>query len=181
MNIDRVLERAECLVDQATTEARIQELAQDINKELHNPQRVMCILTGGIVFTGKLLSYLSIPTTLDYLHATRYRGETSGGAVEWVITPHLPLDGQEVLIVDDIYDEGPTLHAIIDACYRDGAKLVRTVMLVDKQHDRKMKPEFKPDYVGFELPDKYLFGYGMDYKNYLRNAPGIYAAHSDDI
>lgn len=180
-DIQDVLNRAECLVDQDTTEARIKELAQDINNELTNPQRVLCILTGGIVFTGKLLSYLSVPTTLDYLHATRYRGETLGTEVEWVITPHMSLEGEEVLIVDDIYDEGPTLQAIIEACYKGGAKLVRTVMLVNKIHDRKVKPDFQVDYVGFELPDKYLFGYGMDYKNYLRNAPGIYAADEQDI
>ena len=82
---------------------------------------------------------------------------------------------RDVLIIDDILDEGHTLGAIIDFCRHAGAKNVRIAVLVDKTHDRKARPDLKADYVGMSCVDRYVFGYGMDYKGYWRNAPGIYA------
>ncbi len=177
---DGVIERATQLMSKAELEEKIADLALRMNSELKEPQHMLCVLTGGIVFAGKLMDYLTMPLTLDYVHATRYRGETSGDEVEWIVTPKQSMEGQEVLIVDDIYDVGTTIKAIIDACYQQGAKKVRTVVMVDKVHDRKAYPELAMDFVACEMPDQYLFGSGMDYRHLLRNAPGIYAASEQD-
>ncbi len=83
--------------------------------------------------------------------------------------------GRSVLIVDDILDEGTTLAAIIDYCKAQGASEVLTAVLVDKEHNRKARPDLKCDFTGMTVEDRFLFGYGMDYKGYWRNAPGIYA------
>ena len=112
---------------------------------------------------------------MDYLHATRYSGETTGGDIEWIVTPTMPLLNRDVIIVDDILDVGTTLVAIIEACKSQGAASVATCVLVDKKHDRKAAPGLKADFTGVEAEDAYLFGCGMDYKSYWRNAPGIYA------
>ena len=133
------------------------------------------IMNGGIVFAGQLLTRLDIPLEVDYLHASRYLGETSGGDVQWIVTPAANLEGRDVVILDDILDVGSTLLSIIEACKAQGAASVKTCVLVDKVHDRKARPGLKADYTALEAEDLYLFGMGMDYKGYWRNAPGIFA------
>ena len=133
------------------------------------------IMNGGLVFAGQLVTHLDFPLEMDYLHASRYLGETKGGVVEWMVTPGATLAGRDVVIVDDILDVGTTLLSIVEACKAQGAASVKTCVLVDKVHDRKARPGLKADYTGLEAGDYYLFGMGMDYKGYWRNAPGIYA------
>jgi hypoxanthine phosphoribosyltransferase len=99
----------------------------------------------------------------------------SGGELHWKALPQLALLDRTVLVVDDILDEGHTLQAILNAIKAQGAEQVYTAVLLDKQHERKANPDYKPDFVGLTIPDRYVFGYGMDYKEYWRNAPGIYA------
>lgn len=118
---------------------------------------------------------LPFPLQVDYMHATRYRMETSGADLDWRVAPEAALTGREVLIIDDILDEGKTLAEIIKYCQKKGAANVYTAVLVDKLHDRKAVKGFKADFSGLEAADRFLFGYGMDYKGYWRNAPGIYA------
>lgn len=133
------------------------------------------IMNGGLVFAGELLTLLDFPLEVDYLHASRYHGETSGGEVRWIVTPSANLAGRDVVILDDILDVGSTLLAIVEACKAQGAANVRTCVLVDKNHDRKAQSELKADYTALNVEDAYLFGMGMDYKGYWRNAPGIFA------
>src|SRR5690606_30067768 len=127
------------------------------------------------IFAGKLLTQLDFPLELSYLHATRYRNETSGGELFWKAKPEISFIDRDVLIIDDIYDEGHTLSAIIDFCRHAGARQVHTAVLIDKTHDRKARPDLKADFVGLPCEDRYIFGYGMDYKGYWRNAAGIFA------
>ncbi|HGN3348776.1 TPA: phosphoribosyltransferase family protein [Pseudomonas aeruginosa] len=82
---------------------------------------------------------------------------------------------RDVLIIDDILDEGHTLSAIIDFCKHAGARAVHTAVLVDKEHERKARPDLKASFTGLYCADRYVFGYGMDYKGYWRNAAGIFA------
>jgi hypoxanthine phosphoribosyltransferase len=131
-------------------------------------------MNGGLITTGKLATRLNFPLQLDYLHATRYRGETSGSDLRWQKRPSLDLKGRVVLVIDDIFDEGVTLDAIVNFCSDAGAAEVFTAVLTDKQHDRKLTT-LRADFVGLKIPDKYVFGYGLDYKGYFRNAAGIYA------
>ena len=175
-HIRQVMTEADCLYNEAQVEAAITQIARQINAELaeRNPV-VFCVMNGGLIFAGKLLPQLHFPLELSYLHATRYRGQTSGGELFWKAKPELSFIDRDVLIIDDILDEGHTLHAIIEYCRAEGAASVKTAVLIDKEHDRKACPDFKADYFGLPCVDRYIFGYGMDYKGYWRNAPGIYA------
>jgi hypoxanthine phosphoribosyltransferase len=136
---------------------------------------VLCVLNGGIIPTGHLLTRLAFPLETDYLHATRYRGKTTGGQeIAWLCKPHLPLQGRTVLLVDDILDEGHTLKAISEYCRGAGAARVYTAVLVEKRHDRRVAG-MTADFVGLAVEDRYVFGCGMDYKGYLRNLDGIFS------
>lgn len=175
-HIRQIMAEADCLYSNAEVEVAIDAMAVAINSEMADSNPVVfCVMNGGLIFSGKLLPKLSFPLELSYLHATRYRNETSGGELFWKAKPEISFIDRDVLIIDDILDEGHTLGAIIDFCRHAGAKNVRIAVLVDKTHDRKARPDLKADYVGMPCVDRYVFGYGMDYKGYWRNAPGIYA------
>ena len=173
-HILQVRAEADCLFTQQQVDAALAEIAKKISvKHAENNPLVLCVMNGGLIVAGELLLRLDFPLEQDYLHATRYRGETQGGELKWLAEPTHELKGRHVLIIDDILDEGYTLAAIAEHCRAAGAKTVETVVLVEKRHERKHG--IQADYVGLEVEDRYLFGYGMDYKGYLRNAPGIFA------
>jgi hypoxanthine phosphoribosyltransferase len=112
---------------------------------------------------------------MSYLHASRYRMETTGSQLDWKVKPQEDINGRSVLIVDDIMDEGHTLAAIIEYCKAAGAQEVLVAVLVNKLHDRKARPDFYADFVGLDVIDRFLFGCGMDYQGYWRNTLAIYA------
>ena len=165
---------ADLLHDRAAVEAAFDCMAAAIRTTLagHDPV-VLVAMNGGLVPAGALLPRLDFPLRVDYLHATRYRERTRGGALDWKRRHELPVAGRDVLVIDDILDEGYTLSAIADCCQGEGARRVWSAVLVEKLHDRGVG--FRADFVGLTVPDRYVFGYGMDYKGYLRNAAGIYA------
>ena len=174
--MNQVMADADCLVNEQQVHAAIDSMAQSITERLRDSNPLLfCVMNGGLILTGQLLPRLKFPVQAEYLHATRYRQETTGGILEWKLRPDADIKDRTVLIVDDILDEGTTLCAIADYCQVHGAKEVLTAVLVDKQHDRKAQPDLKADFTGLEVEDRFLFGYGMDYKGYWRNAPGIYA------
>ena len=168
--------KADLLFSQSETEQAIQRMACEISEEMHalNP---LCItvLNGGLVTSGKLLTLLNFPLQSSYIHATRYRNSTNGHDIEWKALPDQPLLNRNILIIDDILDEGVTLQAIINLCVKEGAKTVRTAVLLEKTHNRKAYPDLKADYTGLIVEDRYVFGFGMDYQGYWRNAAGIFA------
>ncbi|MEO7557992.1 MAG: hypoxanthine-guanine phosphoribosyltransferase [Gammaproteobacteria bacterium] len=172
-----VFEQAELLYSQAQVEAALTRMAAAISAQLKdsNPL-VLCVMTGAVIPAGQLLTQLDFPLQLDYIHATRYRGQTQGGELHWLVKPICSLQGRVVLIIDDILDEGFTLAAIVEDCRAAGARAVYSAVLVDKIHGRKQG--MQADFVGLNVEDRYVFGYGMDYKGYLRNAAGIYAVTS---
>jgi hypoxanthine phosphoribosyltransferase len=175
-HIRNVMAEADCLFDESQVEAAIGNVAEAITADLadRNPV-VFCVMNGGLIFAGKLATKLNFPLEMSYLHATRYRNQTTGGELFWKAKPEISFIDRDVLIVDDILDEGHTLNAIIEFCKHAGAKAVHTAVLIDKNHDRKAVPGLKANYFGLSCIDRYIFGYGMDYKGYWRNAPGIYA------
>ncbi len=174
--MNQVLAEADCLVPETQVHAAIDALAAAITDQLKDRNPLLfCVMNGGLILTGQLLPRLKFPVQAEYLHATRYRQETTGGLLEWKLRPEANMQGRTVLIVDDILDEGTTLEAIADYCRAQGAETVLTAGLVDKIHDRKARPGLKADFTGLEVEDRFLFGFGMDYKGYWRNAPGIYA------
>ncbi len=172
--ISRIQQTADLLHDQATVEIALNNMAAEINVHLadENPL-VLCVINGGIIVTGQLLPKLNFPLTLDSICASRYRNQTAGSEIHWLFTPATPLTDRTVLIVDDILDEGHTLKALVDWCQQQGAGKVYTAVLLNKELDCS-KP-IQADFIGLHVANHYLFGYGMDYKGYLRNAAGIYA------
>lgn len=173
-HIRQVRADADCLFTPEHVESALDDIAQKITaKHRDNNPLVLCVMNGGLIVTGSLLLRLDFPLEQDYLHATRYRNETRGGDIKWRVEPTCSLKGRHVLVVDDILDEGYTLAAIVEHCRQAGAHSVETVALIEKLHDRKHG--IVADYIGLQTEDRYLFGYGMDYKGYLRNAAGIFA------
>jgi len=172
--IKHVQATADLLHSEQEIELAIDKMAQEINIALadRNPL-LLCVMNGGVVTFGKLLTRLSIPLTIDAINASRYQNLTSGGSIEWLVKPVTSLKGRTVLLVDDILDEGITLQAICQYCREQGATAVYSAVLVDKILDHQ-KP-ITADFIGLKVENRYVFGYGMDYKGYLRNAPGIYA------
>ncbi|MBQ85561.1 MAG: hypoxanthine-guanine phosphoribosyltransferase [Gammaproteobacteria bacterium] len=175
-----VSRRAICLHTEAEVEDAIDLLAAKVSTALRdrNPL-LLCLMNGGLVFAGKLLTRLDFPLQIDYLHATRYRNNTQGSELNWHRLPMLSLDGRDVLIIDDILDEGETLAAVVEHCRAQRAASVLTAVLVDKLHERKVA-DICADFIGLRVEDRYLYGYGMDYRGYLRNAAGIYAVDPVD-
>jgi len=180
-SIAQVYERARCLYSETEVEAALDKMADSISFSLKEFNPVMlCVMNGGLIVSGKLATRLDFPLQIDYLHATRYRDQTTGSELQWKVYPSLSLQNRVVLIVDDIFDEGATLEQIVAYCQKQGASHVCTAVLVDKNHNRKMTT-LKADFIGIEAEDSYLFGYGMDYKGYFRNAAGIFAVDPNDF
>ena len=169
-----VMEHADCLFDGRAVDAALSRMAHEINRDMAGSDAVViCVMNGGLVASGLLLPQLDFPLRLDYMHASRYRERTAGDDLHWKVDPTQTLAGRDLLIIDDILDEGHTLDAIIKFCHAQSAASVRVAVLVQKEHDRGVRPPV--DYIGLRVPDRYVFGSGMDYKGYWRNAPGIYA------
>ncbi|BAL26633.1 hypoxanthine-guanine phosphoribosyltransferase [Azoarcus sp. KH32C] len=178
-NLDEIIrarEEADCIADAAVVEAALDRMAADITAQLadRNPL-IYVVMNGGMILAGQLLPRLPFPLEVAYLHATRYGHALKGAHLDWRMRPTQDLRGRTVLVLDDILDEGHTLLAILDYLKSDGAADVRSAVLTHKIHDRKAYPGMRADFTGLEVPDRFVFGCGMDYKGYWRNAPGIYA------
>lgn len=172
----KVAADADCLATAEEVNKAFDTMAKAITKEFKTSLPVVyCIMNGGLFTTSELLKRLNFPLEVDYLQASRYRRQTEAGQLHWRVEPEVAVKGRSVLLIDDILDEGATLAAIAEFCLEQGAKTVKSAVLVDKQHQRKAIAGFKADFTGLEIEDRYLFGCGMDYQGYLRNLPAIYA------
>ena len=169
---------AELIVDRAAIDAAVGAMAGPIARDYAGEVPVyLTVMHGGLQFAGQLsleLGARGLDLTFDYLHATRYRGATTGGELVWKHRPATALYARRVLLIDDIIDEGYTLAAVRDWCMEQGATDVRIAALATKRHERVIEG-IRADYVGVQVPDRYVFGYGMDYHEQGRNLPGIYA------
>ncbi|GGE48021.1 hypoxanthine-guanine phosphoribosyltransferase [Halopseudomonas oceani] len=175
-HIKQVMAEADCLFTEADVEGALQSMASEITERLADSNPIVySVMNGGLIISGKLLPKLPFPMEVGYLHATRYRNKLSGGELFWKARAEHSLVGRSVLIIDDILDEGHTLAAIVEYCRDAGAEHVYTAVLLDKQHDRKAYPGMRADFTGLDVEDRYIFGYGLDYKGYWRNAAGIFA------
>lgn len=175
----QVLDQADCLHDARAVQDAYDRLADDIVRDFAelNPL-ILCVMTGGLVPTGELIKRLGFGFELDYLHATRYRSSTSGGGLVWKRQPDAGrIEGRHVLVIDDILDEGHTLVAIRSALEGFAPSSLKVAVLAEKIHDRRA-PSAHAEYIGLEIGDRYVFGCGMDYKEYWRQLPAIYAVKS---
>lgn len=175
VDIKEVYAKSTCIYTANEVEAALDRMAINMTQDLKDENPLfLCVMIGGMVPTGNLLPRLDFPLEVDYVHATRYQGKTRGGELTWLVKPRTSLEGRTVVIVDDILDGGVTLAGIVDYVKDNGAKNVLTAVLVDKHHKRVENGLQKADYVGLTIDDHFIFGYGMDYNEYLRNAPGIF-------
>ncbi len=173
--IREVYAKSTCIYTTNEVEAALDRMAINIHKELHDKNPIiMCVMIGGMVPTGNLLPRLDFPLEVDYVHATRYKGGVRGGELTWLVRPRANLAGRTIVVLDDILDGGVTLKSIVEYVEAQNAKKVYTAVLVDKHHKRVENGLEQADFVGLTLDDHFIFGYGMDYNEYLRNAPGIY-------
>jgi hypoxanthine phosphoribosyltransferase len=174
--IQNVFDKAECLYNINAVESALDAMATAITAKLqHTNPLILCVMVGALIPAGHLLTRLNFPLEIDYIHATRYQGTTRGGDLHWLVEPRQSLKNRTVLIIDDILDGGITLAAIMDYCQQAGAKAVLTAVMVNKVRSRDAGLTITADFAGLDTEDRYLFGFGLDYKGYLRNAPGIYA------
>lgn len=170
-----VMSKSKLVFDEACISTAIDEIAETLNSRLQNEcPLVLCVMNGGLIFTGQLITRLKFDLELDYLHVTRYQNGTVGNKLDWLVHPKSSLSGRTVLILDDILDEGVTLEAIIRYCKAQGASEVISAVLLQKKHDRGVAG-VSSDYVALEVEDEYVFGFGMDYHGHLRHLPAIYA------
>lgn len=169
---------AEPVCSAADVAAAIRRVANEITATLsaHYPL-VLTVMGGGVVFTGQLLPLLDFPLVFDYLHVSRYRDAFTGGTLQWKMLPGEAVAGRVVLVLDDILDEGHTLAAIRDRIVAAGAAGFYSAVLADKDIGRA-KP-IAADFVGVTVPDRFVFGVGMDVKGMWRNLPAIYAVKTE--
>ena len=178
-NPQRLLMQAELIHSQSEVEKAIVDISLQVTHALEDTcPIVICVMGGGLVFAGQLVTQLTFPLQIDYVHASRYQNETIGKTLTWQSLPKLNLTNRTVLLVDDILDEGITLLAIQDKCLALGAKNVFSAVLVEKKLDHA-KP-ICADFIGLEVPDRYVFGYGMDAYGWWRNLSAIYALNEID-
>lgn len=166
---------AHCLASMQEVHRACDRMAAAITARLRDTNPLLlCVMTGGAMPLALLLERLDFPLQVDYVHLTRYGLATSGGDITWIKRPPAAIAGRTVLVVDDILDHGLTLTALLDACRAAGAAEALSAVLVTKVMSNRTGLA-AADFSALTLPDEYLFGCGMDYKSYLRNAPGIFA------
>ena len=169
-----ILQQAELLCPEELVQESLHKVARQINTALADTHPlVLSVMGGAVVFTGQLLPLLDFPLDFDYVHVSRYGDLRHGGQMHWKVEPRENVRGRVVLVVDDILDEGHTLAALRQRVMELGAGKFYSAVFADKRHGRA-KP-IHADFVGMELPDRFVFGYGMDIEGAWRNLPAIYA------
>ena len=182
MNIQRareILQQAEVLCSAEQVQSALHRVADEINDVLQERHPlVLSVMGGAVVFSGQLLPLLNFPLDFDYVHVSRYGDARAGGAMHWKVAPHESVRQRVVLLVDDILDEGHTLDALRRRVMELGAASCYIAVFADKMHGTA-KP-VRADFVGVQLPDRFVFGYGMDIEGAWRNLPAIYAVVEPD-
>ncbi len=165
----------EILIDEATLQARIAELGQQITERYADTDNLLlvCILKGGVMFLCDLCRHIQVPHEFDFMAVSSYGSgkRKSSGDVRIVMDLNTRLIGKHVLIVEDIIDSGHTLRAVIDLLWSRQPASISLCTLLDKSSRREV--EIPVDYIGFEIPDKFVFGYGLDLDEKFRNLPFI--------
>jgi hypoxanthine phosphoribosyltransferase len=170
----KVREEADVLVSQADCDAATARVAREITAKLKGEMPlVLAVMGGATVFVGQLLPQLDFPLEFDYVHVSRYGDKLAGGKLNWRVEPKESVQGRTVLVLDDILDEGETMAAIRERVLGMGASAFYCAVFCEKLI-KKAKP-IKPDFLGVTVPDRYVFGYGMDVSGLWRNLPAVYA------
>jgi hypoxanthine phosphoribosyltransferase len=173
-----ILQNAEQVCSAIEVSNAVQRVAAEITELLaeRNPL-VLSVMSGAVVFAGQLLPLLRFPLTADYVHVTRYGGALSGSHLEWKRFPENKIAGRTVLVLDDILDEGHTLCAVRGRVLAAGAEAFYSAVFANKQIS--VSKPIAADFVGIQVPDRYVFGFGMDVIGAWRNLPAVYALGSE--
>ena len=179
INLREILENSTLIADKREVEAAVEFLGEAVNAHYGDREIILLIvMTGAVMPAAWVAAKLKMPVQMDFVHATRYAGQTEGGEIEFRVPPRLNLEGHDVLIIDDIYDIGLTLQMIEGYCESRGANSVNSAVLVRKIHDRETTGTI-PRFIGMEVEDKYIFGCGMDVYENWRHLDEIRALEGD--
>ena len=173
--LQQIKQNSDLIYSQEQIAVAVEKMASLLEAKIDNKNAILiCVMNGGITLSADLSRKLACDVRFDYLQVARYRDKTVGGSLHWLKEPQTSLEGQTVVLVDDIYDEGYTMEELVSYCEKHGASEVITAVLLYKQ---KTSPQVgnRPDIYGLEVTDRYVYGYGMDYKGHMRNLPAIYA------
>lgn len=170
-----VATNSDVLLSRDEIEDAYRRLAVKLDKRFEGVLPVILpVMMGGLIPAVGILRHLRIPHRLDYVHTSRYGHAREGGELQWKVAPSRTLIDQPVVVVDDIFDQGTTLEMVVNALKQLGVASVTTVVLARKRHDRVLT-SLRPDYVGVEVPDRFVFGCGLDYHGGLRHLPDLHA------
>ena len=161
-------------VDLALDREPSRALYEPIKKEVV----VLCVMNGGMIFCAHLLPLLNFPLQFDALQISRYGDKNTGGALRWLKKPTIELRNKHILIVDDLIDEGVSLTEVFNYCDAENPASVKVAVLLNKETVRRIPDAVTPNYIGLTIPDEFIFGFGIDYKNYYRNLLDIYSITS---
>ncbi len=176
----KLREKASVLFDQQAVAAAITNVAKKMNEALADKNPVLlCVMNGAVVFMGQLVTQLTFPLQIDYVHVTRYMGGIEGREIHWVAEPNISLKDRNIVIIEDILDGGLTLAAVKIFCINHGAASVICAALIDKKRLREEGGVESCEFVGLTVEDKFLIGYGLDYQGYFRNEPSILIVNTD--
>ena len=168
------LEESELVASAEEVQAAVRRLASEIEQRLARAYPMaLAVMGGAVVFAGQLLPLLRFPLDFDYIHASRYGAATRGAGVDWKVSPPGLVKGRVVLVLDDILDHGETMSVIRERLFELGASEFFCAVLVEKILG--IKKPITADFVGLRIPDRFVFGCGMDAKGYWRNLPEIRA------
>lgn len=162
------------LLSEEEVNRRISEIAEQISRDYEGKEiHLICILKGGVFFTCELAKRITVPVSLDFMSVSSYgAGTESSGVVRIIKDLDEPLEGKDVLIVEDIIDSGRTLSYLIEVLKQRGPKSIQLCTLLDKP-ERRVKKQVEVQYTCFTIPDEFVVGYGLDYAQKYRNLPYI--------
>ena len=174
----QLLADSEVLFTADQVSAATTRIAQALNRDYADQHPlILSVMGGAVVFSGQLLPQLDFPLDFDIVQASRYGDKTVGTQLTWRVAPRDNIVGRDVIILDDILDEGITLAAIVELVKRTGAKSVACAVFCVKDYgeETNAKKPLKAGYVGIVVPNRFIYGYGMDVSGAWRNLPAIYA------
>ena len=162
------------LVSEEDVDKKITEIGEQISRDYAGKSvHLICVLKGGVFFMCELAKRISVPVSMDFMSVSSYGADTkSSGVVKIVKDLDEPLEGKDVIIVEDIIDSGRTLSYLVEVLKQRNPNSIHICTLLDKS-ERRVKKQVVVDYVGFEIPDEFVVGYGLDYAQKYRNLPYI--------
>ncbi len=172
--IQALIRKSSVIYSEIEIKTVIKNIADQVNQTIQTDDLyVLCVMNGALIFAGQLLPRLEKNIQYSYIHATRYAASLTGGPIHWLVKPSKDIEGETVLILDDILDEGITLREIAATCLAMKAKAIYTAVLFDKEIVKEKS--YIPNFIGLKVPNRFVFGYGLDCKGLGRNLPHLYA------